>query len=204
MRRLRNIVLTWTLVTTTFAWTTTMRLVLKPEISRWQIFDVGGTGMEGEFWLPPLVALIALGAFYLEGRGRLRPLFHAWLITWHVLLSALCLYGALQAGGEFQFATWDVTAPFWLLTAPFLVFLAMAAWLVVMEIRRQDEIPKYEWHRVDHKSLALAAATLPVAIVLFRLGEDFDGWVKLAVATTILQWVLLVDAVGRPAATRDD
>ena len=200
MTHLRNIVLIWTLVTTTFFWTTTMRLVLKPEISDWRIFAVGGKGIEGDFWLPPLVALVALAAFYLEGRGRLRPLFHAWLVTWHLSLTALCLYGALLAGGEFQFATWGITAPFWVLVVPFAVFLGLALWLVVKETRFSHEIPQYEWHQLNLKPLALAVALLPVAIVFFRIGEGFDGFVKLAVATTILQWVLLVDTVGRPAS----
>ncbi len=52
MTLLRNTVLLRPVVTTTFFWTTTMRMVLKPEISQWQIFGVGGRGMEGEFWLP--------------------------------------------------------------------------------------------------------------------------------------------------------
>lgn len=201
MTQLRNIVLIWTLLTTTFFWTTTMRLVLKPEISDWRIFTVGGRGMEGEFWLPPLVALIALGAFYLEGRGRLRPLYHAWLLAWHGALLALALYGALLTGGEISFGTWGLAVPLWGLVVPFALFFALALWLVVRETRYSHEVPLFSWQQVDLKPLALAVALLPVAVVFFRLGEGFDGWVKLAVATTILQWVLLVDTVGRPTAS---
>lgn len=202
MTQLRNIVLIWTLLTTTFFWTTTMRLVLKPEISDWRIFGVGGKGMAGDAWLPPLVALVALGAFYLEGRGRLRPLYHGWLLAWHGALFALALYGALLTGGEISFATWGISLSFWWLVVPFAVFLGLAAWLVVHERRFGHQVPLFGWQQLNYKPLALAVALLPVAVVFFRLGEGFDGWVKIAVATTVLQWVLLVDAVGRPAARR--
>jgi hypothetical protein len=202
MTLLRNTVLIWTIVTTTFFWTTTMRLVLKPEISQWQIFGVGGQGMEGDFWLPPLVALVALAAFYLEGRGRLRWLFHAWLVAWHLALTTLCLYGALQVGGEISFGTWGITLSFWWLVAPFALFLGLALWLVVHETRFSHEVPLYSWQQLNFRPLALAVVLLPVALVLFRLGEGFDGWVKLAVATTIVQWVLLAESVARPASPR--
>jgi hypothetical protein len=202
MTLLRNTVLLWTIVTTTFFWTTTMRLVLKPEISQWRIFGVGGQGMAGEYWLPPLVALVALAAFYLEGRGRLRPLFHGWLVAWHLALTGLCLYGALQVGGEISFGTWGITLSFWWLVAPFAIFLVLASWLVVHETRFSHEVPQYSWHQLNLKPLVLAVALLPVAILLFKLGEGFDGWVKLAVATTIVQWVLLVEGVARPASPR--
>lgn len=198
MARLRNAVLVWTLVTTTFFWTTTMRLVFKPEISQWQIFGVGGRGMDGEYWLPPLVACIALAAFYVEGRGRARLLFHAWLVAWHLALTSLCLYGALQMGGEISFGTWGATLSFWWLLAPFVLFLALALWLVWRETRFSHEVPEYGWQQVNPKPLVLAVVLLPVALVFFRLGDGFDAWVKIAVATTIAQWILLVESVGRP------
>ena len=31
----------WTVFTTTFLWTPTMRLLLKPEISQWRVFGLG-------------------------------------------------------------------------------------------------------------------------------------------------------------------
>ena len=37
---LRGIVLLWTVLITTFFWTSTMRLLLKPEISSWRIMGL--------------------------------------------------------------------------------------------------------------------------------------------------------------------
>ena len=49
VRDLRGAVLAWTILTTTVAWTPTMRLLLKPEISHWSLFGVGGSGGAGPF-----------------------------------------------------------------------------------------------------------------------------------------------------------
>jgi hypothetical protein len=198
MNHLRSTVLTWTLLTTTFFWTTSMRMVFKPEISQWRIFGVGGQGASGDFWVPPLVAALALFAFYLEGRGRLRPLYHALLLAWHLALTAVCVYGVLNTDARISFGTWGISLALEWLVAPFALFLVLAAWLVALEVRARGAVPDFSWAAVNGRLLALAAALAPLAFVLFLAGEGFDGWVKAAVAVTILQWILLVEAVGRP------
>lgn len=77
--RLRSIVLTWTIITTTFFWTSSMRMIFKPEISSWRIFNLGGEGSVGDYWFPPLVVIFALFLFYLEGRGRHRSVYHCYV-----------------------------------------------------------------------------------------------------------------------------
>jgi hypothetical protein len=39
---------------------------------------------------------------------------------------------------------------------------------------------------------------LPVAIVLFRLGEGIDWTTRFATAATLLQWILLTQALSDP------
>lgn len=203
MNALRGTVLTWTLLTTTFFWTSTMRMALKPEISQWRIFGFGGQGAAGDFWLPPLLAGLALFTFYLEGRGRLRTLYHALLLAWHLALTAACLYGVLQTDARISFGTWGISLALEWLLAPFALFLALAAWLVASERRRRTIVPRYGWSEINARMLVLAAALAPVAFVLFRVGAGFDAWVKAAVALTILQWIVLVEALGRPGPRRE-
>ena len=193
---LRDVVLTWTLLTTTFSWTSSMRMLMKPEISSWQIFAVGGEGASGQFWLPPLVAVVALLAFYVEGRGRYRPLFHTWLIAWHAGLTALAVLGSVHADTEISFGTWGIHFAVGWLAAPFAVFLCLAVVMVAREVR--GGVPVYPWHAINWRVLGVATLLFVPAFVLFRVGEGFDGFVKLAVATAILQWVLFVEALGRP------
>lgn len=196
---LRGVVLAWTLITTTFTWTPTMRLLLKPEISHWKIVGMAGSGSTGQFWILPLVAAAALLLFYFEGRGRLRPLFHVLLLGWHLPIAAAFVYGSVRGGidATFQGAMWGVTIPFVWLAPPFALFAALAILLVVREVRGSLPVPVLAWGRIHWGKLGLAGLLLPVAFAFFRLGEGFDLMVKIATVATILQWILLAEALGR-------
>ncbi len=195
---LRGIVLTWTLLTTIFFWTSTMRLLLKPEISSWKIFAIGGKGGAGAYWVLPLVVLLALFAFYLEGRGRLRPLYHILLVGWHLAITGLCVYGALQPGSTIHFGAWGIRLSLVWLVVPFAIFLLLAVLLVIQESRGVLPVPVFGWSQIDWKKAGAAALLLPVAFVFFRLGSGFDLMVKIAIVVTVVQWILLVEALGRP------
>lgn len=188
----------WTVFTTTFLWTPTMRGFFRPEISFFTIIEARGTGREGWFWMFPGLALLALLLFYLEGRSRLRPLFHVLLLGWHLSVTGMVLYGALAAGSKayFEGAIWGVRLPLWLLAIPFAFFSMMAVWWVAREL--QGEVPpeKAAWGRIHWKWLGIAAALLPVAMVFFHFGEGFDWKTKVATATTVVQWIFLTQALA--------
>jgi hypothetical protein len=190
-KRLREVVLMWTLLTTTFFWTSTMRILLKPEISSWKIFSVGGKGALGEYWLPPLIVIIALFGFYLEGRGRLRTFYHFLLIAWHLIITAVCVYGVFQTNAMISFGTWGITLSLNWLLAPFLTFLILSIILVIQENRHSDSIPVFGWDQINLKFMVLALILFPLALFLFQIGEGFDLKVKLAVIVTIIQWIIL-------------
>lgn len=195
---LRGTVMTWTILTTTFFWTSTMRILMKPEISSWSIFQAGGKGFMGDFWLPPLIVLFALLLFYIEGRGKLRPLYHFMLISWHLLISVIIVYGSFHTQSEISFGTWGISfSMFWLLI-PFILFLVLSIVSVILESKNKYLIPAYSWTIINRKPLYLALFLLPVALLFFWLGEGFNWLVKIAVGATIIQWILLADALGRP------
>lgn len=175
-----------------------MRLLLKPEISSWSIFNVGGKGLMGDFWLPPLIVLISLFLFYLEGRGKLRPIYHILLIGWHLAITGVFIYGSLQSNAKISFGTWGISLDFIWLVIPIALFSILAILLVIQEIRRQILIPTFKWKHIDWKTLVLAAVLFPVAFLFFRLGEGFNWLVKIAVIVTIIQWILLTESIGRP------
>ncbi len=195
---LRGVVLTWTILTTTFFWTSTMRILMKPEISSWSIFQLGGEGFGGAWWFPPLIVLLALLMFYIEGRGRIRGLYHFLLLAWHVALTTAIIYGSLQSGGNISFGTWGIALSFFWLIVPVVVFLVLAMLLVWRESRGKSDVPVFEWTTFNWRSLVLVLVMFPVALLFFRLGTGFDWRVKIAVATTIVQWIILSEAVGRP------
>ena len=195
---LRSVVLAWTILTTTFFWTSTMRILLKPEISSWRLFNAGGEGFSGSFWLPPLIALVALFAFYLESRRRLRTFWYPLLILWHSLITCALVYGSLQSDGQVTFGTWGISMSFIWLALPAAVFLVLSILLVIREIRGAVEIPVHPWRKINLQPLIIAAVLLPVALLFFLLGEGFNWLVKIAVASTIVQWIMLAEALGRP------
>ncbi|MDH3255199.1 MAG: hypothetical protein OEM62_09425 [Acidobacteriota bacterium] len=198
---LRQLVLAWTIFTTTFTWTPTMRLLLKPEISQWNIFGVAGSGRTGPFWILPLAATVALLLFYLEGRGKLRPLFHALLLGWHLPLTAAIVISTVQSTeATFMGAAWGVEIPLFVLAFPFSVFSVLAVVWVVRERRGSLPVSPRGWSQVGWRKIAIAVVLLPVAAVFFWLGEGFDGKTKIAIATTVVQWILLTEGLRGPAA----
>lgn len=195
---LRVPVLIWNVLTTTFFWTTTMRILLKPEISTWGIFNFGGKGFMGDYWLPPLIVIIALLVFYLEGRGKFRILYHILIISWNILLTGLIAYGSLQSNTPVSFDTWGIQISFIWLLVPFILFLFLTIALVVQEQKGTHLIPLYDWSKLNWKPLVIALLLFPVALLFFKLGSGFNWLVKIAVAATIIQWILLTEALGRP------
>lgn len=200
--KLRIVVLTWTLLTSVFLWTTTMRILFKPEISAWSFLSVGGKGFSGAFWLPPLVALFTLFIFYLEGRGRYRNLFHGLLVGWHLLLSAIVLIGSTDEYAKVQFGTWGVTMSLIWLIVPFGIFLLLIIWFVIRERKGKYEIPVYDWGMFNRKPFWIALAIFPVMILMFQLGTGFNWIVKIAVVLAILQWILFEETVTRPYSSQ--
>jgi hypothetical protein len=175
-----------------------MRILLKPEISAWSIFNLGGKGFMGAFWLPPLIMLFALFLFYLEGRGRIRPLYHSMIISWQILISCVIIYGSFQPEAEISFGTWGITLSFIWLVIPFLLFLVLTAIHVIQEIKNPDNIPVYGWIRLNWHPLIIAILIFPFAYIFFRIGTGFNWLVKIAVGSTIIQWIMLTESLGRP------
>lgn len=195
---LRGIVLTWTVITSTFFWTSTMRIIYKPEISSWSIFSFRGKGFEGEFWLLLLLIIFATSIFYMEGRGRIRQVYHTFLLIWHSLITGVIIYGSTQTDAKITFGTWGISVNIIWLVIPFILFLIAAILLIYRERKRSNQIPVYKWTTINLQPLIIALALSIVAFVFFKLGTGFNWLVKIAVGTTIIQWILITEAFGRP------
>ena len=82
------------------------------------------------------------------------------------------------------------------------LFLLLTIALVIYEIKGKYIIPSYDWAKINWKPLIIALLLFPVALISFRLGSGFNWLVKVAVGATIIQWILLTEAVGRPYALK--
>jgi hypothetical protein len=199
--RVRTLVLIWTMFLSVFTWTPVMRAVLRPELSGWGLLGYSGSGASGAFWVLPAAGLFALAMFYIEGRGRVRPLFHAMLLTWHIALSSIVLSGAMRYGDSATFVggAWGVQVGFPLLSIPFVAFTVLAVLLVVRERRDGSQVPVAGWTTINRRPLIIALALFPVAWFFFQFaGANFDWKGKLAIATNVVQWILIIEAVNDP------
>lgn len=204
--RLSGWIMAWTMIFLTFTWTPTMRALLKPEVSNWQVFGMGGSGFSMEFVFIPGAAVYGLLLFYLHGRQRLRGLFHGMLLTLHVTITLGLIVSAMRLGPEARFlgAAWGFDISLAVLAVPFTVFTGLAVVWCVVEMRKPYDGPPAGWFQIGWKKLAVAIAMLPVAMLFFAMGEAYDGWIRMAIAVTILQWIMLAEAVGhRPRSVRD-
>ncbi|KQC13999.1 MAG: hypothetical protein APR63_06565 [Desulfuromonas sp. SDB] len=173
-------------------------MIFKPEISSWKIFNIGGKGFMGESWLPPLIVIFALFFFYLEGRGKFRLIYHILLISWHFTITGLFIYGSFSDDAIITFATWGISLSFILVVVPLAVFSIIAVISVIQEIRGCFLIPTFKWNQINWRILGFAAILFPVAFIFFQLGTGFNLMIKIAVMITIIQWILLIDGLGRP------
>ncbi len=67
---------------------------------------------------------------------------------------------------------------------------------MVQETKGNHLIPCYDWSKITLKPLFIAL--LLFALLFFSLGSGFNWLVKIAVAATIIQWILITEALGRP------
>lgn len=175
-----------------------MRIIYKPDISSWSIFWFNGKGFEGDFLFLPLLIIFALSIFYVEGRGKVRPLYHILLLLWHSLLTGVIIYGSTQTETEISFGTWGVSVSLIWLVIPFLFFLGASVLLIYKERKSQSNIPVYNWTTINLKPLILAISLSIIAFFFFRFGSGFNWLVKIAVGSTIMQWILITEAIGKP------
>ncbi len=198
--RWRDWALGWTTFVTVFTWTPTMRMFLKPEISQWSIFGISGSGRSPGFWILPTAAVLALFLFYLEGRGRMRGLFHGLLLAWHLPLTAAIVYVSLRQGPEAKFVggAWGVQIPLPILALPFVFFSALAVRWVLAERRGEIPVPTARWTEISGRKLLAAALLLPLIVAFFDLGEGFDTRARIAIVACVVQWILLAEGLGRP------
>lgn len=198
-------VLFWTILTTVFAWLPLVRIIGHPAGYEWAILRLSGKGTEGPFWVFILLTAYALAMLYSAYRGP-RAVFYPMLILWHLAVTGVVIVGTVIGGSG---AVWQgqglhFSIPLWLLVAPFVLFAGLAIAWTVIDYRSGDAPTPNAWTRANSRVLAASLLLLAVALILFRLGSNYNWVTAAAIVSTVIHWILLVESFQpRRAANRE-
>lgn len=199
INKLRFLVLTWTIFMSTFFWTSTMRLFLKPEISSWKIMNFGGKGNIGEYWLLPFLVFFAVFIIYLESRGKIRWLFYSLLTIYHITITFGVIYGSFHSNSKISFGAWGVHLSLMWLILPFIFFTVLAILWIILEIKTKIKVSIFDWNKINFLKIVIVTLLFPLSYLFFSIGSNFNWQVKIAIIINIIQWILLTDALGKPS-----
>lgn len=193
--RLFGIVMFWTSATTVFTLLPLARIIGRPEGYRWAIGGLSGDGTSGPFWIfIPLLAYVVLMLF---AAFRLpRAIFHPMLVLWHLAVIGVVGTVVLESGTDAQIQGQGLHWSFdlWILLIACLVFGALTAIWIVLDRRAVGGPVESRWAPGNTRRVATSLVLLGAALVLFRLGTNYNWVTAAAIVTTIVHWIMLVQA----------
>lgn len=199
-----RILLHLTALTTLVFWLPTVRGLFDGQTYEWNLFEIGGRGIGGDYWFVLLGSAFGIAVQRLGWR-RERFAAGAVILGWFLLLTAGSLYLGLQHPQDFRFRgdTLGVDIPLvWFGPTLFGLATAAAVWWIWDEARRGSRRAIPSWNRKNFIWLAVLVAMLPVQFLLLRLGEPHGFTDKIGVVLVIMQW-LSVGRVFRPQSDRN-
>lgn len=195
-QKLYKLVMIWTIITTVFAWLPLIRIIGRPEGYHWGVLGLSGEGFNGPFWIFIPLVLFVLAMMFSAYRTP-RKVFYPLLIVWHLLFTGVVTAGILQSGTEAtiqgQGLHWEF--PLWILVIPCVLFLAAAVLWVVRDVKAGSKMTYTVWSGTNTKKLVAAFILLIAAIILFRLGTNYNWVTAVAIITTVLYWIILVESL---------
>ena len=126
-----------------------------------------------------------------------RALFYPMLILWHLAVTAVVITATVRGGSGSGMAGpgphWSI--PMWLLAIPCGLFVVLAVALTFIDYRgtsspRSSRLDAFEFWPAGFASLLL----LIVALILFRLGTNYNWVTGTAIVATIVHWIVLVES----------
>ena len=195
--RLLKAILIWTMLTLLLTWLPLVRGLMDGDSYQWGNsfwgFQFEGRGVQGDYWVLVLQALIGIALLYLGWRGAHEP-FSWLLLLWHIPLGVQSTYDALSSPEEYRFRgdTLGVDISLaWVGPLFFGGFALLSIFWVVrnLKMRREKVVP--EWARANRVLLLIAVGLLPIQFVLLRYGAPHGTPDQIGVILTILQWLLI-------------
>lgn len=91
----------------------------------------------------------------------------------------------------FEGGAWGVRIPLFIVSIPFIAGSILAITWVAMERMGSLRVMVSEWSDVRRGPIIVALVLFPLAIIFYVWGGAFDWRVRLAIAISVLQWILL-------------
>ena len=199
--RLLRVLLTWTSLTFLLAWLPFVRSAMDGGSYTWGMgwwgLSAGGTGVSGQYWVPVVEVALGVTILWLGCRGARVP-FHWLLLAWHTALFSSFTYMSVTHPEDFRFQGDTAGIDFslaWVGPALTGAFLAASIFWVVRDLRTAAPRQVAPWSRTNTIWLTTLIALLPVQFVLLRFGDPNGPTDLIGVVITIVQWMLLVDAL---------
>jgi hypothetical protein len=115
------------------------------------------------------------------------------LLLWHAVVAAVVVSGAM-AGGDMQGQGLHFSFALWLVGIPAAVFAALTVVWVVLDARAGGSPMPVAWTAGNTRKFMASLLLLGVAVVLFRLGTNYNWVTAAAILTTIGHWSLLIQS----------
>ncbi|MFC5529520.1 hypothetical protein [Cohnella yongneupensis] len=153
---------------------------------------IGGTGIDGQYWLLLMFTALMTSVVFLGWRGARKP-FHWLLMIWFILL-------VTESGSWFfspesvhlQGDTLGTDLSLSKVIFPFdVLFLTLSCVWISRDIRSKREPQPPAWNRVNRMLLILFFSILPMQFILLGFFDSNILFDQIGVILTILQWILL-------------
>ena len=195
--RLLKVILIWTSITMIIVWLPMVRTVMDGATYEWSNQYLGmqfsGKGMEGDFWILPLLTAFCVMLLYLGWRGARQP-FHWLLLLWNGANIVESVYNALRFPERYRFRgdTLGVDVSLaWVGPLCWGGLLALSLIWVVRDLKHRPIGQLPVWNRYNSVLLAIALGLLPIQFVLLRFGEPHGTTDQIGVILTMAQWLFL-------------
>jgi len=190
--RLFGLVKFWTITTTVFAWLPLVRILGKPEGYQWGLFGLRGSGTDGPYWIFIVLTLYALTMLFTGSRGP-RWVFYPLLLLWHLALTGAVVIGSVLGGGG---AAWEgqglhFSFPLAAVAIPFVLFTGATIVWTILDIRLGGAPAPAPWTATNTRKLLIGLTLLPLALLLFRAGTNYDWVTASAIIVAVSHWILL-------------
>ncbi|MCH7498338.1 MAG: hypothetical protein IH971_10890 [Candidatus Marinimicrobia bacterium] len=191
--RLFEVVYSWTVFTTVFVWLPIVRIVGRPEGYEWGIFGLRGVGVEGPFGVWVVLAAYAF-VMLCYGQRLPRKVYYTMLLGWHVTLTSFMVAGIISMGeaATLQGQALRFEVSLLLVALPVILFTVLAAVWVFLDYREPWPQQADGWAPTEPSRFGAAVVLLLVALVVFRMGNNYNWVTSVAVLMTIVQWILMV------------